>query len=64
MISKETNNEDKHINIGTLKMTCEYGNCQSHEGRDYKRLPNEIEYGWEQEPIFLCKEHSKNHESI
>jgi hypothetical protein len=52
------------LKIAPLKMTCEHGNCQSQVGRDYKRLPGEIEAGWEDEPIFLCEEHSKGHEPV
>lgn len=41
-----------------LKMQCEYGDCKSEQGRDYKRkhIKND---GWDDEPIFLCDKHSK-----
>ncbi len=42
------------------QMTCEHGNCQCHEGMDYKRRPSEEVCGWEGEPIFLCKEHAED----
>jgi hypothetical protein len=65
MISKKINDEGEiphgSMEIGSLKMTCECGDCQSHTGMDYKRLPSEIESGWEEEPIFLCVDHAKNH---
>lgn len=59
-----------------LRMTCEHKNCQSHDGRDYKRkkvpiwlkilaLIFRIKYNsWGNEPIFLCDEHSKGYKSI
>lgn len=40
-------------------MTCEYERCNCQEGGNYKRLPAEQEPGWEDEPIFLCKEHAE-----
>ena len=43
------------------KMTCEHQACNSGNGRDYFRLKYEQEKGWENEPIFLCDEHSKGH---
>lgn len=41
-------------------LKCEHKNCNSLEGRDYKR--KETVEGWEEEPIFLCKEHSIGYE--
>ena len=41
----------------SLEMTCEHNGCESTIGKDYIR--NEIEPGWENEPIFLCDKHAK-----
>lgn len=43
-------------------MICEYDDCSEHNGLDYKRLPEETEPGWEDEPIFLCEKHARGHE--
>lgn len=39
-----------------LRMTCEYGSCNRHIGKDYKR--NETKGWWSKEPIFLCDDHA------
>ena len=44
-----------------IGMRCEHKNCKNEVGKDYIRLPEEDEEGWEGEPIFLCDEHSKGH---
>ena len=44
-----------------IGMKCEHKNCKFSIGKDYIRLPEEFIKGWENEPIFLCDEHSKNH---
>lgn len=54
----------KFLKPSSIFMTCEYGNCRSNQGMDYKRLAEEKESGWEDEPIFLCDEHAKGHEPI
>lgn len=46
------------------QMRCEYPGCNSHNVKDYKRLPKEEVKGWEGEPIALCPEHSHGHESV
>lgn len=45
-----------------IGMRCEHDGCSEHNGLDYKRLPEETEPGWEDEPIFLCEVHSEGHE--
>lgn len=45
-----------------IGMKCEYNDCSEHNGLDYKRLPEETEPGWEDEPIFLCEKHARGHE--
>lgn len=45
-------------------LKCEFFNCNNMNGKDYKRMDDEIEKGWEDEPIFLCIEHGRNHEAI
>ena len=47
-----------------IGIQCEHKNCGNTIGKDYKRLPSEIEDGWEDEPIFLCEEHSKDRELV
>lgn len=54
----------KFLKSSSISMTCEYENCRSNQGMDYKRLADEKESGWEDEPIFLCDEHAKRHEPI
>jgi len=47
-----------------IRMTCEHKGCFNTEGMDYVRLNKEQSAGWEDEPIFLCSKHSKNHQQI
>lgn len=44
-----------------LCMICEYPRCNNPKGRDYIRLQDEQEKGWESELIFLCDKHAKGH---
>jgi hypothetical protein len=43
-------------------MRCEHPNCTNTVGKDYKILPSETEDEWDDEPIFLCDEHSEGRE--
>lgn len=43
---------------------CEASGCNVEKGADYKRLESEKIQGWEDEPIFLCERHSKDHEPL
>lgn len=45
-----------------IGMACEHKGCTNTIGKDYKRIPSEIEDGWDNEPIFLCEEHSEGRE--
>lgn len=43
-----------------MGMTCEANGCNRNHGADYRR--KKAPKGWEDEPIFLCEEHSKGYE--
>ncbi len=67
-VQKKKTNIDSDGNLQSympaepLKMTCEAKGCSSTEGQDYKR--KNASKGWEDEPIFLCSEHSLNYQKI
>lgn len=43
-----------------LDMVCEHSSCTCNEVKDYVR--KKAQPGWEEEPIFLCKKHSRGYE--
>lgn len=61
-IIDENGNLQEWSNAQPIGMTCEHGNCNSTNGRDYKR---KNEKGpWADEPIFLCENHSKGYDNF
>lgn len=52
------------IKDNQIPMICEFKGCTKTKGMDYIRIGKEREKGWEDEPIYLCDEHSKNHNPI
>lgn len=56
--------DSENIQGNSIFLTCEYFGCNSNAGMDYKRLPEEKSPGWEDEPIYLCDQHSQGHEPV
>ena len=50
--------------MNTIPMRCEHPECDRTHGKDYIRLQRERFPGWENEPIYLCPEHSKDHKLV
>lgn len=67
MEQRKTNVDEKgnlrdYMAAQPMVMACEVIGCTSTEGNDYKR--KKAAKGWEDEPIFLCDEHSEGYTLI
>lgn len=56
----EKGNIQQYMTATPIGMICEHPECKNTFGRDYIRNDKKND-GWDEEPIFLCEQHSEGY---